>query len=144
MRTYHIDFTTKTITITKAFAQEAQNPNSNEYAALIRFRSDFPDFRIIEQKSKAKRKSSRVTYDKMVKYISCQKDSTVLLKRFAEIRELSKGEPSPYNFVYKWFNETFPTYGHMPQFDKDGNIVPQYNLNSCITAISEAGSQNVA
>ena len=45
MRTYHIDFTTKTITITKAFAQEAQNPNSNEYAALIRFRSDFPDNR---------------------------------------------------------------------------------------------------
>ena len=35
MRTYYIDFTTKTITITKAFAQEAQNPNSNEYAALI-------------------------------------------------------------------------------------------------------------
>ena len=63
MRTYYIDFTTKTITITKAFAQEAQNPNSNEYAALIRFRSDFPDFRIIEQKSKAKRKNSRVTYD---------------------------------------------------------------------------------
>lgn len=144
MKTYHIDFTTKTITITKTFAKEAQNPNSSEYAVLLKFRSDFPDFKILEQKSKSKRPNNKVTYDKMVKYISCQRDSNILLKRFAEIRELSKGEPSPYNFVCRWFNETFPAYGNMPKFDENGNIVPQYNLNTCINTVIEAGNKNAA
>ena len=144
MKTYHINFTTKTITITKAFAKEAQNINSSEYDMLLKFRNDFPDFRILEEKTKAKRKSNKVTYDKMVKYISCQKDSNILLKRFADIRELSKGETSPYNFVLRWFNETFPAYGSMPIFDDNGNIIPQYNLNSCLNIMVEAGNKNAA
>lgn len=144
MKTYRIDFTTKTITITKAFVKEAQNPNSNEYSTLLKFKSDFPDFKILEQKSKSKKKSNKVTYDKMVKYISCQKDANILLKRFAEIRELSKSEPSPYSFVCKWFNETFPTYGNIPKFDDNGDILPQYNLNTPINIIIEATNKEAA
>ncbi len=64
----------------------------------------------------------------MIKYITCQIDSTVLLKRFAEIRELSKATSAPYNFVYKWFTTTFPTYDEFPEFDEKGNIIPMYDL----------------
>lgn len=127
-KNYEINFTAKTITITKAFSELAQDPMSKEYKIYTTFRNDLPDFSISIAAPKARKKNSKITYDKMIKYINCQKDSTVLLKRFAEVRELSKASPSSYNFVYKWFTATFPNYDKLPEFDANGDIIPQYDL----------------
>ena len=136
---YKIDFTAKTITITNEFSRQAQNPTSDQFALYIKLKQDLPDFKFIMPTQKQRKRSSKITYDKMVKYISCQRDSIILLKRFAEIRELSKSEASPYNFVYNWFSTTFPTYGELPQFDEEGKIIPEYSLAAAgiVTSIEE-------
>ncbi len=127
-KNYEINFTAKTITITKAFSELAQDPMSKEFELYMKLQNDLPDFKFVTPVAKTRKKNSKITYDKMIKYITCQKDSTVLLKRFAEIRELSKATSAPYNFVYKWFTITFPTYDELPEFDNKGNIIPQYDL----------------
>lgn len=142
-KNYEINFTAKTITITKAFSEKAQDFNSDEFKLYKQFQSELPDFAIITSAPKARKKNSKITYDKMIKYITCQKDSTVLLKRFAEVRELSKSTAAPYNFVYKWFNDTFPNYNELPEFDEKGNIIPMYNL-AAAGIISEEESKSAA
>lgn len=142
-KNYEINFTAKTITITKAFSEKAQDFSSAEFKLYKQFQSDLPDFAIITSAPKARKKNSKITYDKMIKFITCQKDSTVLLKRFAEIRELSKSTSAPYNFVYKWFNATFPNYDELPEFDSNGNIIPQYDLTAADLILEEVKA-NVA
>ena len=127
---YKIDFTAKTITLTKAFSELAQDPESKAFGLYIKLKRDLPDFKFVTPSPKPRKRSKKITYDKMVKYISCQKDSIILLKRFTEIRELSKSDTSPYNFVFNWFSTTFPSYGEMPKFDEEGKIIQEYILTA--------------
>ena len=124
MKNYKMDFTTNTLTITKDFEKKAMNVNSVEYQTLKQLKADFPSLRIVRKVS-PKRKSSlaRPTYDKMVKFLSCQANSAILLKEFAEVREYSKAQENPYQFVREWFFANFPNYQSLPKFDKEGNLI---------------------
>ena len=124
MANYKMDFTTNTLTITKDFEKKAMNVNSVEYQTLKQLKADFPSLRIVRKVS-PKRKSSlaRPTYDKMVKFLSCQANSAILLKEFAEVREYSKAQENPYQFVREWFFANFPNYQSLPKFDKEGNLI---------------------
>lgn len=124
MKNYKMDFTTNTLTITKDFEKKAMNINSVEYQTLKQLKADFPSLRIVKKVS-PKRKSSlaRPTYDKMVKFLSCQANSAILLKEFAEVREYSKAQENPYQFVREWFFANFPNYQSLPKFDKEGNLI---------------------
>ena len=121
---YKMDFTTNTLTITKDFEKKAMNVNSVEYQTLKQLKADFPSLRIV-RKASPKRKSSlaRPTYDKMVKFLSCQANSAILLKAFAEVREYSKAQENPYQFVREWFFANFPNYQSLPKFDEAGNLI---------------------
>ena len=124
MANYKMDFITNTLTITKDFERKAMNINSVEYQTLKQLRMDFPSLRIVK-KSAPKRKSSltRPTYDKMVKFLSCQANSAILLKEFAEVREYSKAQENPYQFVREWFFANFPNYQSIPKFDEAGKLI---------------------
>ncbi len=124
MKNYKMDFTTNTLTITKDFEKKAMNVNSVEYQTLKQLKADFPSLRIV-RKASPKRKSSlaRPTYDKMVKFLSCQANSAILLKAFAEVREYSKAQENPYQFVREWFFANFPNYQSLPKFDEAGNLI---------------------
>ena len=124
MKNYKMDFTTNTLTITKDFEKKAMNVNSVEYQTLKQLKADFPSLRIVRKVS-PKRKSSlaRPTYDKMVKFLSCQANSAILLKEFAEVREYSKAQENPYQFVREWFFANFPNYQSLPKFDEAGNLI---------------------
>lgn len=124
MANYKMDFTTNTLTITKDFERKAMNINSIEYQTLKQLKADFPSLRIVKKVS-PKRKSSlaRPTYDKMVKFLSCQANSAILLKEFAEVREYSKAQENPYQFVREWFFANFPNYQSIPKFDEAGNLI---------------------
>ena len=124
MANYKMDFTTNTLTITKDFERKAMNINSIEYQTLKQLKADFPSMRIVK-KYAPKRKSSlvRPTYDKMVKFLSCQTNSSILLKEFAEVREYSKAQENPYQFVREWFFANFPNYQSIPKFDEAGKLI---------------------
>lgn len=124
MKNYKMDFTTNTLTITKDFEKKAMNVNSVEYQTLKQLKIDFPSLRIV-RKASPKRKSSLAhpTYDKMVKFLSCQTNSAILLKEFAEVREYSKAQENPYQFVREWFFANFPNYQSIPKFDEEGKLI---------------------
>ena len=124
MANYKMDFTTNTLTITKDFERKAMNINSVEYQTLKQLKVDFPSLRIVK-KASPKRKSSlaRPTYDKMVKFLSCQSNSVILLKEFAEVKEYSKAQENSYLYVREWFFKNFPNYQSIPEFDENGKVI---------------------
>ncbi len=122
---YKMDFTTNTLTITKDFEQKALNPNSDEYGILLRLKADFKNLRIVKKTAPKRKKNPKagLTYDKMVKFLSCQANSALLLNEFTEVREYSKAQKNPYQFVKEWFLREFPYYDAIPKFDKEGKVI---------------------
>ena len=47
---YKVNFTTKTLTITKAFEEDLMNGDANAMAVVTRFQSMFPDLTVFLQK----------------------------------------------------------------------------------------------
>ena len=124
---YSINYSTNTLTVTKAFMQKAmENQHSSEYKTITKFKRDFPGLTIITRTApKRKSAAARLTYDKMIKYLACQKNSEALLLMFNTVKEHSKSQSAPYMYVKKWFLELFPEYTKYPSFDENGNLITQ-------------------
>ena len=56
MNPYKMDFTTKTLTITKAFSDACADPSSEEYAILTQFQKDIPNLKIVRKTHRTPRK----------------------------------------------------------------------------------------
>ena len=124
MKNYTIDFNMNKLTVSKSFYDKAMNPNNTEYTTLLVLKHDFPGLRIyIKEPAKRKSPAVRLTYDKMVKYLACQKNSEALLLMFNTIKEQSKSQSAPYVYVKKWFLEQFPDYTKYPSFDENGKLL---------------------
>lgn len=78
---------------------------------------------LVKNVYKRKNPTGGLTYDRIVKYLSCQPNAAVLLNMFTNIREQSKSQRNPYLYVKKWFLSVCPDYEEFPRFDKDGNII---------------------
>lgn len=130
MNAYKFDFTTKTLTITKAFADKANNPNSEEYITLMMFQQDFPDLTIVRKThktpSKYRAKSGEVyncnqyknlTYAHMETFISALPNSDELMKNYAYLRYVvGKVQTNTYKLVREWFVAQFPKCRKDPLF----------------------------
>lgn len=124
MKNYTIDFNANKLTVSKSFYEKAMNPNNAEYTTLLVLKNDFPGLRIyIKETPKRKSPAARLTYDKMVKYLACQKNGEALLLMFNTIKEQSKSQSAPYMYVKKWFLEQFPDYTKYPSFDENGKLL---------------------
>ena len=124
MKSYKIDFNANKLITTRQFYEAAMLPETEEYATLLTLKNDFPGIRIcIKDTPKRKNPAARLTYDKMVKYLACQKNSETLLLMFNTVKEQSKAQNAPYAYVRKWFLETFPEYTQYPAFDEHGNLI---------------------
>ena len=133
MENIKMDFTTKTLTITKAFADKATNPASEEYGRLIQFQKDFPDLKIVRKThktpSKYKTKSGEeyncnqyknLTYKKMeifMKALPEGESKEKILEAYDFLRNGSGSvQTSTYKTVREWFVEQFPKYRKDPLF----------------------------
>ncbi|MEE3492183.1 hypothetical protein [Ruminococcus sp.] len=131
MEKYKFDFTTKTLTITKAFVDKAiTDPESDENKVILRFKNDFPDLRIKyrthKTPSKYHTKSGEVyncnqfknlTYENMETFISALPNSDELMKNYAYLRYVvGKVQTNTYKLVREWFVAQFPKYRKDPLF----------------------------
>jgi hypothetical protein len=133
MENYKIDFTTKTLTITKAFADKSEDPANKEYELLIKFQKDFPDLKIVRRthktpknytsKSGEKTKCNQyknLTYKNMKLFINAipNKDSKEkILEAYNFLRNIAGSiQTSAYKTVREWFIEQFPEYRKNPLF----------------------------
>ena len=45
------------------------------------------------------------------------------MKEFNAVKDMSKGQQSPYNYVKTWFMENYANYSEQPVFDEAGYVV---------------------
>lgn len=133
MERYKMDFTTKTLIITKGFEEKAQNPFTAEGKILMKFQKDFPNLKI-ERKthktpSKYHTKSGEVyncnqyknlSYDKMERFMYALPEGESKDKVIEAYNYLRYGtglvQTSTYKAVREWFVAQFPEYRKDPLF----------------------------
>lgn len=125
-KNYAIDFTTRTLTINKDFAEALNDPTSNETRILSQYMTMFPDLRVVRRShkpSKKTREDKGLTYDKMRKYISLHENAEDLLKMFALVVELAKTQNNSFLYTKTWFLAQFPKFYDQPEF-VNGKLKP--------------------
>lgn len=107
-----INYTNRTIEISKAFANKAKVYNSNEYSLLKEARKDNKGFEVVVVAIKRKTsKNSKITMADMERYISFHDDENKSkMREFEKLKNAKEnGELCDVSFfeIKKWFFETF-------------------------------------
>ena len=99
-----IKFDSKTIEISKTFADKASHFGSMEYAELRTVANDLPDFKVVVKATPKRRRTyaKGFTYDFMAAYIATTPDGAAL-NEFLAMRNICS-----YAEVKKWFITKFP------------------------------------
>ena len=124
MNNYKMNFATKTLTITKAFAAMAMKPNTDEANILSQMKALFPDLKISYKThySTAKHPYKGLTYNKMERYIRFHENADELLLAYNTVKEIGTTQTNAHNYVCKWFLQQFPNYKELPAL-RDGKII---------------------
>ena len=122
MKAYKIDFTRRTVTITKEFATKAAVYNSNEYNMLMDLQNQ--GYTVVNRThATPTNRKPMPTYAQMEHYISCLAEAESYRKQYDAICEEAKSYNNSIAKVRKWFNATFPNYGKLPEFDENNKII---------------------
>ena len=140
---YKVDFTSKTLTMTKAFEDKAQDPESKEFAILMNLQNSIPGLIVVRKTHATPRKYTNkqgekfncnqfknLTYDNMESFIKQLPNSKELEKSFDFLKNYGAlPQTSRYTAVRKWFVAQFPEFRKNPLFYlynevKVVNIVP--------------------
>lgn len=120
MKNYEINFAANTITITQKFAKEASQIGTEAFKTMLELRQ--LGMTIIT-KTPAKKKNTSLTYAKMETYISLLEDAEKYQSEFDAVCAESLAMKAPYAYVQKWFKETFPNYGKLPERNEQMKII---------------------
>lgn len=123
MESYKFDITKQTLTLSASFAAAMNNPESEEYALVRRFKRDFPRIVIVRKthKSPAKpNKHSGLSYERMERFMSALPDGVDYLEAYFDLRDKAEAMcASPYAVVSAWFMRQFPKFRTNPLFYLD-------------------------
>lgn len=125
---YTYDFTNNTLTITAAFAKKASQIGTKEYRIVKQFRMDCPNLTIEKRTNKGEHSCAGIKYEAMETYIGKCRNAKQYIGLFNTVRELSKGQPSPYRYVCDWFTVNFINYAE-PVLDAEGFVVDGAKLD---------------
>ena len=117
---YVIDYTTKTVTVTKKFMEEAGIIGTKAFEERKVLDEMGLVFQIREVKA---HKSNKITYKQMMEYITRVDNSAHYLTLFEAVRGEAKSKNNPYLRVLEWFNKTFPRFYEMPEFNSNNEII---------------------
>lgn len=121
------------ITITKAFAEALQNPNSEEYKIFRAIKADNPTIIVRQRTHKTKsdhvNKNKNLSYENMRAFIELLPEAEDYMAAFNTVRAMAEATSlSPYSMVSKWFVEQFPLYRKDPMvylYDEVTVIAPE-------------------
>lgn len=126
---YNYDITTNILTVTAAFVKKAAILGSPEYRIVQKYRAENPGLTIDKKTRKesthdeSKPRRLNIKYADMENYMNLCRNAVAFLTVYETVKKLSKGQPSPYNYVRTWFDTQFPLYGQQPVLDKDGFVI---------------------
>lgn len=124
MTGYKMNFATKTLTITKAFAEMAMKPNTEEANFIVEMRNLLPDLKISYKTHYCGKPHpyKGLTNKRMETYIKLHENADELMEAFEAVKKISASQLSPHNYVCKWFLQQFPDYKEIPKL-RNGKIV---------------------
>ena len=94
---YSINWQTNTITMTKKFAEEANQYGSDAYNLLMDVKSK--GFHITVRQSKPRKACpTRMTFNQMETYISCLTDADERLEELHVVMDAGKGQKNQYEY----------------------------------------------
>ena len=153
MKAYSFDFASRTLTMTKAFAEAASSDlNSEEYKIIKQFQNDIPDLRISYRTHRTptqyknangtttkKNQFKGLTFERMEKFINAIPNSEKYLKPFTFLKE-----QAAYTMTAKWFMAQFPNYRSNPlyYYENDVKVInyADYIDNVGVSAEQEKGA----
>ena len=119
---YSINWQTNTITMTKKFAEEANQYGSEAYNLLMDVKSK--GFHITVRQSKPRKACpTRVTFKQMEITLSCMDHPDERLAELHAIMDAGKGQKNQYEYVRQWFLLNYPHYREIPAVDSNYRIV---------------------
>lgn len=136
MKNYTFDFTTRTLTITKDFAEKANDPKSAECQIIKAFQADFPTMEIKQRTHRTptkyhtaegevltRNKRKGLTYEYMERFIDAHPRAEEYRAQYDFIKA---NAINPYDLTSKWFVAQFPDYrtNPLPYLNDESNIVP--------------------
>ncbi len=125
---YKIKFAERKIVMNCKFASAAEVYGSPEYKMLKAIREDFPTFDVIIQKGreiKTPRKTKRMKYKNMEKYINTFENAEELMEMYELAKAKSVIIKSPYKYVLDWFKLQFPNYKEIPEmYESHDKVTP--------------------
>lgn len=103
---YFYDVDTNTLHMTKAFERKTLQYGSDEFRLVRKLREVCPEMKteIHTRDGKAK----PLSYEMMKKFIRLLPTAEVDLREMERQQKMSVAYKSPYKFMERWFNETYP------------------------------------
>ena len=125
---YSINWQTNTITMTKKFAEEANQYGSEAYNLLMDVKSK--GFHINVRKTEPRKACpTRVTFKQMEITLSCMDHPDERLEELHAVMDAGKGQKNQYEYVRRWFLANYPHYREIPVLDADHRIIaPRLHL----------------
>ena len=104
-----IEFTTKTIEITKTFANKASHFESDEYRSLRAVMHDLPSFEVVVKATARPRRTytKGLTYEYMESFIARNDEDGSIMRDFEILRQ-----GCSYFDVKNWFLMRFPEFNN--------------------------------
>lgn len=129
-KAYSIDYINNTITVSRDFYEQLQNPGSEEYALVRAVQMDYPQMKVVHRThatpNKYRTKSGEefscnqfknLTYKNMASFIEGLPGSEVYMQTFNFLKEhASLPQPSRYKATREWFVAQFPEFRKNPLF----------------------------
>ena len=113
---FNFDVFTKTLTISKTFERNAAIYQSTEQKMMKKYMEAYGDALTIRY-YKPRNIHQGLTFEQMENYIGYTREAEENLKRFQDVKELSKSQKSPYKYIKDWFLQEYSNYSATPEFD---------------------------
>ena len=108
-----------TAQVTKAFEKKACIFGTDEFKLWREYKKEFPKAKMVTKtikKNEDQKTRRNMTYANMKAYIATQPNAKELEAEFKTMKERSKIQTSPYQYVLSWFEAKFDGYNDLKQF----------------------------
>lgn len=108
-----------TAQVTKAFEKKACIFGTEEFKLWREYKKEFPKAKMVTKsiKKNPDQKTRRnMTFKNMEEYIKTQPNAKELEEEFKTIKQRSKIQKSPYQYVLSWFEAKFEGFNDLDQF----------------------------
>ena len=113
----YIDETTAQVT--KAFEKKACIFGTEEFKLWREYKKEFPNAKMVTKsinKNPNQKTRRNMTFKNMEEYIKTQPNAKELEEEFKTIKQRSKIQKSPYQYVLSWFEAKFEGFNDLDQF----------------------------